>query len=1083
MPDNPHRIRILVASPSDVQEERKRAIELIRQWNASQESVILEAIDWETYAAPEGDGEPQEKIDEQIVDRCDCAVGVFWSRIGTATKVAPGGAVEEIQRLEEMGRKVMVYFSNLPIPRKAAKDPQFQRVEKYREEREKKALCWSYNTYDDFEKYLYHHLTIQIPRWFPELFRRPETTVKKRLKTGFSNQQAEEAYRKKLRNELNTISLLGSSVIQPFPLQLKDIFVPLEMYGGSRSAEGLEKCIVGSVEGNISSHKPEHVMKETFRKCRTLLVIGDPGSGKTTLIKYYTLVCLEESPPVSLGFKEAIKVFYLPLRELERNKNGYKSLSSNLSAWAKRNSLNIRVNVFKEWLDSSGPSLVLLDGLDEVSDPEKRKEICHWIKQQHGVFENARFVVTSRPTGYRQDEGIFLDFEHQRVGVKDFSSSQQEEFLNNWFRAALMHEIRPEDILEEEWEAEQDDESRKLTDTMTGYLKKPENKGVRELAAVPMLLQIMAILWKERKFFPNRRQDLYSAALDYLLEYRDRARDREPILSAEDTRRVLAPAALWMQEVLSFDEADRKAMHEQMQRKLDLFEGGHKAEELCRTLVDRAGILVWHGKHTYMFRHKTFREFLAAVQLKEEWFEPDRITMLVEHFGEESGWWDEVIKFFMAQSNDKIFDHFMRELFASSASLDFSPKQKKLLAQVIEESPEKRVDALCDALLDEKERSAYRQRSILDSLKAIKQQKALDALREFKESRIALNEDINELAEDVIWLLEKAAGIKTDSRKEGVTIDVPTLETTITVYPPIISVGKSNKRTISTANRPASFRNPYEHDAQYILIPGGTYVYSQAKPKRKKVTVPDLYFAKHPVTNKQYRSFIDFLAGSSFEFERKLSLKEYEQRLHDLAKSGDKFARGLSGYLNQERDLVKRFRSAYDDDRKFNKDDQPVVGVSWFDAGAYCLWLSLLESGGKDTGLYRLPKEVEWEWAAGGRREKSDEVLEARKYPWGDKPEPTAKHTNYGQNEGATTPVDSYPDGVTPDGLYDMAGNVWEWMENWYDKDEDWKELRGGSWLNRPKFLVCSARNNYYPDYRNIVIGFRVVRPSPSPVK
>ena len=596
---------------------------------------------------------------------------------------------------------------------------------------------------------------------------------------------------------------------------------------------------------------------------------------------------------------------------------------------------------------------------------------------------------------------------------------------------------------------------------MTGYLGKPENKGIRELAAVPMLLQIMAILWKERKFLPNRRHDLYSAALEYLLEYRDQARDRESTLSAEDTRRVLAPVALWMQEVLAFDEAERKEMHEKMQRKLDLLEGRHKAEELCQNLVERAGIMVGHGKRTYMFRHKTFREFLAGVQLKEEWFEPDRITMLVDHFGEDSGWWDEVIKFFMAQSNEKIFDCFMKELFASPVSLDFSQKQKNLLAQVIEESPEKRVDALCGALLNEKESSAYRQRSILDSLKALNQAVALDDLRQFKKDGIALNQDINELAEDVIRSLEKATGITRDDKKQT-------------------RVGTGTEEKSGEPDR--LIRNSYEHDAQYILIPGGSYIYSQPKPKGTKVKVPDLYVAKYPVTNKQYRTFIDFLAGKPTVNDVDLSLKLYQEALQELVKSKDSAVKGLDDYLKEERNLVDRFRSKYDDNRKFNKENQPVVGVSWYAARAYCLWLTML--AGKSIE-YRLPTEQEWEWAAGGKRDETEKerVLKVRKYPWGYEPTPTTKHANYGQIEGATTAVGSYPDGATPEGLYDMAGNVWEWMGNLYRKDKNWKSLRGGSWYDWSEFLACSARGSgFVPDGRDYVIGFRVVRPSP-PVK
>lgn len=130
--------------------------------------------------------------------------------------------------------------------------------------------------------------------------------------------------------------------------------------------------------------------------------------------------------------------------------------------------------------------------------------------------------------------------------------------------------------------------------------------------------------------------------------------------------------------------------------------------------------------------------------------------------------------------------------------------------------------------------------------------------------------------------------------------------------------------------------------------------------------------------------------------------------------------------------------------------------------------------------LYRLPTEKEWEWAAGGRRDKPEKVLKVRKYSWGDKPEPTAKHANYDRNEGSTTPIGRYPEGATPEGLYDTAGNVWEWMENWSSAVLKYKALRGGSWLNFSEVLACSFRFNGVPGFRGgYFVGFRVVRPSP----
>ncbi|MEI6757314.1 MAG: SUMF1/EgtB/PvdO family nonheme iron enzyme [Chlorobium sp.] len=1051
MPDNSPKIKILIASPSDVKEERKRAVEVIRLWNASHPAgAVFEAVLWESHATPQGGGNPQKILNQQIVDQCDCAVGIFWSRIGTPTPVARGGAVEEIERLEAFGKHAMLYFSRAELPTDVDLD-QLKQLRAFRSERDKTGLCCFYTTLADFEKELRQHLDLLISRLSGSLSRTAvESEETRRLQ---KNLRDEKRYRDKLHQELSIISLLGSGVIQPFHLKLSDLFVPLRMYDAMPGKGELEHSVEGKRGDEEAAHLPDHVMKEAFRKCSTLLVIGDPGSGKTTLMKYYGLTALEQNPPEKLGFQEPVKLFYLPLRELEHGKQGYKSLPSNLAAWSRHNYLTLGTPLFQEWLDNH-PSLVLLDGLDEVSDPSRRKEICAWIKSMSALFANARFVVTSRKTGYRQDEGITLDFEHQRVDVMDFSFPQQQHFLDNWYKAAFLHDIRPEECPEELWKTEQLEKAKRLADAMVDYLKKPENKGIRELAAVPMLLQIMAILWKERKFLPGRRQELYTAALDYLLDYRDTARNLKPLLCAEDARRVLAPAALWMQEKLERDEASRSEMQLQMQQKLDAITNSPAAEEFCRNMVYRAGVLVEQGKHDYIFRHKTFREYLAAVQLEKEWHEEGRIKTLVRHFGEESGWWDEVIRFFIAQSSEKIFDLFMKELFSSPVSSEFSPKQKRLLLALVEEAPEKKVEALCEALCRSGETTHFRQRSILDCLKAVGLPKAIEALQTFKTNRLALNRDVSALADDVRLYLEKKAG------KVSVTLPC-----------------ESEK-----LGTPSSFRNRFEHDAQYILIPGGRYIYSQSE---EEVSVPDLYVAKYPVTNRQYRTFIAYLRSEAPEHQAVLPLQSFRETLYALAEKKEKEVPGLLDYIKGKNNLADRFRSGKDDDRKFNRDDQPVVSVNWFNATAYTLWLSMLEgwtegmASGGEMLLYRLPEEIEWEWVAGGQRERVGEILKVKLYPWGEE-EPAAKHANFGFNEGATMPVGSYPAGATPEGLYDMAGNVWEWMRNKYKKNTSARALRGGSWGYDPDALRCDARVDYPPGFRDCDAGFRVVRSSHS---
>lgn len=109
---------------------------------------------------------------------------------------------------------------------------------------------------------------------------------------------------------------------------------------------------------------------------------------------------------------------------------------------------------------------------------------------------------------------------------------------------------------------------------------------------------------------------------------------------------------------------------------------------------------------------------------------------------------------------------------------------------------------------------------------------------------------------------------------------------------------------------------------------------------------------------------------------------------------------------------TKHAGPAYWDDPRLNNPKQPVVGVNYEDATAFCEWK------GK-----RLPTEAEWENAARGP--------DSLRYPWGDAFNP--KLANYAKNHSATMPVDSLPEGASPYGLYHMAGNVFEWVSDWYD--------------------------------------------------
>ncbi len=196
-----------------------------------------------------------------------------------------------------------------------------------------------------------------------------------------------------------------------------------------------------------------------------------------------------------------------------------------------------------------------------------------------------------------------------------------------------------------------------------------------------------------------------------------------------------------------------------------------------------------------------------------------------------------------------------------------------------------------------------------------------------------------------------------------------------------------------------------------------------------------------------------------------------------LSRKNSRWGEEFGNYLNKgNHDFATLFRSRQDEERKFGGEDQPVVGITWYAAQAYCLWLSLFET---DKPPYRLPTEIEWEWAAGGKRGTTAEKV--RNYPWSDgKGEPGSTLANYGKSIGATTPVGNYPDGATPEGLYDMAGNAWEWMENIHEKYAPARASRGGSCYSEADALRCSSRVVNIPGSSYVdLVGFRVIRSSP----
>jgi hypothetical protein len=160
-------INILIASPSDVSEERDVATGVIYSWNAAHfesTGIMLNPIRWETHSFPASGDRPQAIINKQIVDRGDLLVGIFGYRLGTPTGEAQSGTIEEIERFRKTGKQVALYFSTAPVPRDVDRE-QLRALEEYQEERKKDTL---YSTFDSPEE-LRRHLTQHLPKIVSEV--------------------------------------------------------------------------------------------------------------------------------------------------------------------------------------------------------------------------------------------------------------------------------------------------------------------------------------------------------------------------------------------------------------------------------------------------------------------------------------------------------------------------------------------------------------------------------------------------------------------------------------------------------------------------------------------------------------------------------------------------------------------------------------------------------------------------------------------------------------------------------------------------------------------------------------------------
>lgn len=156
---------VMIASPGDVASERSIVRDVVYEWNAvhsSNRKIVLLPIGWESHSSPEMGDSPQSIINNQILEKCDLMVCVFWTRIGTETDQYASGTVEEIERHITTGKPAMLYFSSQPVAMDTVDLEQVAQLKTFKESCRSRGLYEGYDSLSDFKEKLYRHLQLKV---------------------------------------------------------------------------------------------------------------------------------------------------------------------------------------------------------------------------------------------------------------------------------------------------------------------------------------------------------------------------------------------------------------------------------------------------------------------------------------------------------------------------------------------------------------------------------------------------------------------------------------------------------------------------------------------------------------------------------------------------------------------------------------------------------------------------------------------------------------------------------------------------------------------------------------------------------
>ncbi|NES84353.1 MAG: NACHT domain-containing protein [Moorea sp. SIO2B7] len=365
-----------------------------------------------------------------------------------------------------------------------------------------------------------------------------------------------------------------------------------------------------------------------------IAVIGD-CSGKTTLLQHLTLTYAKNTYYKHKA-PELIPIL-LNLRYIHRLITNQKPTLPALITKVFRHKtyfeqLNPPPNWFEEQL-RNGKCLVMLDGLDEVTQLNKRQQVSQWINQQIEAYSTTAFILTSRPHGYYSAPVPKIE---TVLEIQPYNLEQIEQFIHDWYLQT--ESMNREGIKNPRVEEIAQNQAHDLRERIS------HNPNLGTMARNPLLLTMIATIHSCGEVIPESRVKLYGKVCDLLLEETQKENTNQIQLTPQQHKSILQWLALELikQNICSFTLAEERVLLKNKLTQMGV--NSWKPEEFLKQSKTFTGLIVESEPEIYEFIHQSFQEYLAAVQIQEL----NQDHLLSDNF--DNAFWSETIRFYAAEN-------------------------------------------------------------------------------------------------------------------------------------------------------------------------------------------------------------------------------------------------------------------------------------------------------------------------------------------------------------------------------------------------------------------------------------------------